>query len=58
MVGQFPVPIDTTVAITGSPAQSSPLSTAFSILGTSHRRGMHKGREYHDWGCRSILGAR
>jgi transposase len=27
------------------PAQSSPRSTASSILSASHRRGMHEGRE-------------
>jgi hypothetical protein len=44
-----------TVAITGRPAQSGPRSTACSILGTSQRRGMHEGREYHDRGYTSIL---
>ncbi len=43
------------VAITGRRAQSSPRSTAFSILGASQRRGMHEGREYHERGRTSIL---
>jgi hypothetical protein len=47
-----------TVAITGRPAQFGPRPTTFSILGTSQHRGMHEGREYHERGCWSLLGAR
>ena len=47
-----------TVTMTGSPTQSNPRSPAFSILGTSPRRGMHEGREYHERGATSILEVR
>jgi hypothetical protein len=47
-----------TVVITGSPAQSSPRSTAFSILGAYQPTVMCEGREYHERGCGSVLEAR
>jgi len=46
------------VAMTGRPAQSTPRSTVFSILGASQRGAMQEEREYDQRVCTSIPGPR